>query len=135
MDRIRILLADDHDQVRVPMRARLSREADFEIVAEAATSESALKAAMATAPGVVLMDPIMRDGRGLVALTQIAQALPQAVLIALTAYSDTALQMELRRMGVASILDKGIESQKLVSTIRECARAANHRSSSPPSSA
>jgi DNA-binding NarL/FixJ family response regulator len=127
MERIRIMLADDHDQVRVPMRARLSREPDFEIVAEAATSESALKAALATTPQVVLIDPIMRDGRGLIALTQIAQALPQTILIALTAYSDTALQMELRRVGVASILDKGIETPHLVDKIRECARANHQR--------
>ena len=123
MERIRIMLADDHDQVRVPMRVRLSRESDFEIVAEAATSDSALKAALATTPQVILIDPIMRDGRGLVVLTQIAQALPHTMLIALTAYSDTALQMELRRVGVASILDKGIASPLLVEKIRECASA------------
>src|SRR5207247_3949893 len=123
---IRILLADDHDQVRVPMRARLSRESDFQIVAEAASSDSAVKAALVTIPNIVLMDPIMRDGHGLVALAQIAESLPHAKLIALTAYADTALQMELRRLGAAAILDKGIDSQRLVETIRECAQNANN---------
>ena len=126
MEAIRILLADDHDQVRVPIRARLSRESDLQIVAEAATSESAVRAALATTPHVVLMDPIMRDGHGLVALSQIAESLPHTAIIALTAYADTALQMELHHLGVACILDKGIESQQLIQTIREHAHNGNN---------
>ena len=78
MEAVRILLADDHDQVRAPMCARLSREPDLQIVAEAASSESSVKAALETRPNIVLIDPIMRDGRGLLALSQIAERLPDS---------------------------------------------------------
>ena len=118
MSSIRILLADDHQNVRTQIRARLSRESDFQIVGEAAHSEQAIEQALAARPDVVLIDPIMRDGHGLMAVHQIAQSLPHTALIVLTAYSDTVLQMELRRLGVRHILDKEVASERLVETIR-----------------
>lgn len=119
---IRILLADGHQNVRTQVHTRLSHEPGLEVVGAAATSEQAVELALATQPDIVLIDPIMPDGHGLLAVSQIAQGLPRATLIVLTAYSDTVMQMELRRMGVRQILDKGIESERLVETIRGVAK-------------
>src|SRR5512139_1884683 len=114
---IRILLVDGHENVRTQIRARLAREPDFVIAGEAATSELAQELAQSARPDLILIDPIMRDGHGLLALQQIAQASPQTVLVVLTAFSDTSLQMDLRRAGVSQILDKGIASERLVDII------------------
>src|SRR5262249_3940209 len=118
MDTIRILLADDHANVRTQIHARLARESGFTIVGEAAHSSEAIDMALKTQPDVVLMDPIMRDGRGLVAVNHIGKSMPHTALVILTAYADTALQVELRRLGARLILDKGIESAKLIELIR-----------------
>jgi DNA-binding NarL/FixJ family response regulator len=115
---IRILLADGHQNVRTQVLARLSHEPGLEVVGAAATSEQAVEFALAMQPDIVLIDPIMPDGHGLLAVSQIAQGLPLATLIVLTAFSDTVMQMELRRMGVRQILDKGIETERLVEAIR-----------------
>jgi DNA-binding NarL/FixJ family response regulator len=120
---IRILLVDGHANVRTQIRARLAREPDFAIAGEAATSERAQELAHSVQPDVILMDPIMPDGHGLLALQQIAQSLPGAALVVLTAFSDTSLQMDLRRAGVREILHKGIASEHLVEIIRR--HAAN----------
>ena len=119
MASIRILLADDHANVRDQIRNRLSREPDLEIVGEARHSTQAMELAAQTTPDVVLIDPIMRDGRGLVAVAQIAQQLPQVTIIVLTAFADTALQMELKRIGIRCILDKGIQSEQLIETVHQ----------------
>lgn len=120
---IRILLADDHANVRTQIHQRLSREPDFQIVGEAVNSGEAMRLADSTQPQVVLMDPIMRDGRGLLALSYIAEHLASIPIIVLMAFADTAMQMELKRLGVCCILDKGIASEQLIETVRKAGQA------------
>jgi tetratricopeptide (TPR) repeat protein len=116
---IRILLADDHANVRAQVCARLSRESDFEIVAEASNSPEAIERALAIQPEIVLIDPIMQDGLGLQTVREVAVGAPESAIVVLIAYADTALQMELRKLGVRRIVNKGIESARLVAMLRE----------------
>ena len=104
------------------IRARLSREPEFEIVGEADTSTGAIDLARRARPRIVLIDPLLRDGMGLQAVRRIVSELPRTTIIALTAFADTALRMELSKFGVLQILDKGIESKKLVNILREIGR-------------
>lgn len=120
---IRILLADDHPKVRAQIRTRLSREADLDIVAEAGTSAQAVECALVYQPRVVLIDPMMHDGSGLEAVRHIAERLPATAVVVLTAFADTALQIDLRKLGVRQILAKDIESERLVRALREAAGA------------
>ncbi len=131
MEPIRILLADDHPGVRAQIRARLSHEPLFEIVAEAEGSAQAVECAMTLKPQIVLIDPMMRDGLGLDATRQIATRLPDTAVVVLTAFADTAQRIELRKAGTRYILNKGIESQRLLDILHEIgqadtARAAGH---------
>ncbi len=119
MKPIRILLADDHPSVRAQIRARLSHESCFEIVGEAENSTQTVECAMTLKPHLVLIDPMMRDGLGIEATRQITTRLPQTAIVVLTAFADTAQRIELRKAGVRDILNKGIESQRLVETLRE----------------
>lgn len=125
MNPIRVMIADDHPQVRLQVRARLSREPGLEIAGEAAGSEQAIQCALDSRPHVILIDPIMSDGRGLVALGSIVTQLPHAAVVVLTAFADTAFRSELRKLGVRHILDKGIASERLVEIIRAEGAAAN----------
>jgi DNA-binding NarL/FixJ family response regulator len=125
MEKIRVLIADDHAQVRTFLAARLGREEDIEVVGEAASSSQAVEYSIAAKPHVILMDPMMRDGRGLEALKQIRGYLPATMLVVLTAFVDTSLQIELRKIGVPQILVKGLETNSLVDILRSA--AANPR--------
>jgi DNA-binding NarL/FixJ family response regulator len=118
MDRIRILLADGHLALRAQIFARLIRERDFEIVAVADNSDQAVEWARRTRPDIVLIDPPVSDERGLAALREIRAALPNTAIIVLTAYCDTAQRIELNRIGVRHILNKGLESSELVALLR-----------------
>ncbi len=124
MERIRIVIADDHPKVRAQIGARLGRELDIEIVGQADCSAQALDFTLEKQPHIVLMDPMMRDGKGLDVLRKIVAQIPATEVVVLTAFVDTALQMELQRAGVCRILPKGVNSSELVNVLREVASDA-----------
>lgn len=129
MERIPILLADEHEQVRTQVLARLDREQDLEIVGLADDSASALRLANETHPRLILMDPMMSDGLGLDAIRQLRADLPDTEIVVLTAFSDTAQTIELGKLGVRFILNKGIESHKLIQVLH---LAADHTNENHP---
>lgn len=123
MDKIRILLADDHPEILTYLASRLTREADIEIVGEAINSAQAIALALTEKPHIILIDPMMRDGLGMSALRQIATRYPEGELVVLTAVADTAEQMGYRKLGVQRVLIKGIESALLIDELREVLQA------------
>ena len=116
--KIRILLADDHLQVRGKLAARLRRESDFEVVGVTTNSIQTLQEAQAKQPDLLLMDPMMRDGLGLATLRQMRANLPNMVVVVLTAFIDTTLNIQFREMGIKHILAKGVLSSLLLSELR-----------------
>ncbi len=68
---IRILIADDHPVVRGGLQGMLAGEADFEVIAEAATGVQAVDLALRLQPDVVLMDLRMPELSGVKAISQI----------------------------------------------------------------
>lgn len=118
MNKVRVLLADSHSQVRTQLANRLQREQDIELIGQTSNSGQTLRMALSNPPDVLLIDPMMNDGFGLANLRQIVARLPTTMIIVLTAYVDTALKMEFDRMGVSQILTKGVSSESLLNTIR-----------------
>jgi len=116
--KIRVLLADDHLQVRGKLAARLRRESDFEVVGVTTNSIQTLQEAQAKQPDLLLMDPMMRDGLGLATLRQMRANLPNMVVVVLTAFIDTTLNIQFREMGIKHILAKGVLSSLLLSELR-----------------
>ncbi len=125
---IRILLLDEHTEVRAQLAARLGREPDFAIVCEPPTPTALLGCARQHQPHIVLVDPPPGDIHILRALTAIKQETTAAIVI-LTSVVDTYFQVELQRAGVDRILTKGIESSDLVTELRA---VATRPPTSPP---
>jgi DNA-binding NarL/FixJ family response regulator len=125
MEQIPILIADEHSQVRTQVLERLGRERDFKIVGVATDSSSVVRGAQVTQPRIVLIDPMMKDGLGLEAIRQLRATLPDVVVVVLCAVTDTAQRIELERLGVRFILNKGIESYKLVQLLHDASRTPN----------
>jgi DNA-binding NarL/FixJ family response regulator len=126
INKIRILLADDHPMVREQLAIRLRREADFEIAGIASSSRETLQETQATRPDILLMDPLMRDGLGFATLRQVHANFPDLVVVVLTAYVDTALNMRLQEMGIRHVLMKGIISSQLLAKLRAAGSALSH---------
>ncbi len=119
MDRVRVLIADDHANVRSQLKVRLEREQQLEIVGEAGSSSQAVECVQTREPHVLLIDPVMHDGLGMEAIRQLTERHPGLAIVVLTAAADTALTMDLRKAGVKHILNKNIATHELLQTLAQ----------------
>ena len=111
-------MADDHSIVRKQLALRLNSEPDIDVVGVAATSLETFQKIQMTHPHILVMDPLMRDGLGVATLRQVRANFPELVIIVLTAYVDTMLNMQFQKMGIKQILTKGIASSELLAALR-----------------
>lgn len=125
LSKIRILLADDHSIVREQLAIRLNSEPDLEVVGVASTSYETIQKIQKMHPHILLMDPLMRDGLGVATLRQVRANFPELVIVVLTAYVDTMLNMQFQQMGIKHILTKGIVSSQLLAELRAAYASAS----------
>ena len=119
MERITVLLAEDHPIVRVGFRALLKQERDIEVVGEAATGREAVQLTRKLRPAVVVMDIAMPLLNGLEATRQIRKDFPDTRVIILSAHSDDAYVEQAVEFGAAGFLLKQTSSDNLGTAIRE----------------
>jgi DNA-binding NarL/FixJ family response regulator len=118
---IRILIADDHEVVRIGLAALLDRQAGFRVVGEASSGQEAIRLARALRPDVVVMDIRMPDGSGTEACRAITAETPATPVIMLTSYADEEALFEAIAAGASGYVLKRIGSDELVSAIRTVA--------------
>jgi two-component system response regulator DevR len=118
---IRILIADDHEVVRIGLASLLDRQAGFRVVGEAASGNDAVRLARALRPDVVVMDIRMPDGSGTEACRAITSELPQTPVVMLTSYADEDALFEAIAAGASGYVLKRIGSDELVSAVRTVA--------------
>lgn len=118
MNKIRILLAEDHAVVREGIRRVVEQETDFEVVAEAQDGEEAVKLAAECLPDVALVDIVMPKLNGIEATKQIKESSPSTAVLALSAYDDDQFIFSLLEAGAAGYLLKSVHGRKLVAAIR-----------------
>jgi len=117
MDRIRVLLADDHAVLRAGLRALLSSQPDIEVVGEAATGAEAVTRARELGPDIVLMDITMSGPDGLEAIRQVRQSLPQTRVLALTMHDNLNYLREVLEAGGSGYVLKKAADTELLSAI------------------
>jgi DNA-binding NarL/FixJ family response regulator len=119
MNKIRLLLVDDHNVVRCGLRALLGSEADFEVVGEAASGREALMLTDTLKPDVVIMDLAMPLLNGLEATRQIIMNCPLAKVVVLSAYDDPTHVEQALAMEAAGYLLKHTAAEELIRAVRE----------------
>ena len=122
VDRIGVVIADDHEVVRRGVRSLLSTIEDIEVVGEAGTGDEAVAIATELVPDVVLLDLQMPGGHGLDATRQIASVLPSVAVVILTMYEDADSIDAALRAGARGYLLKGASQNDVVHAIRAAAR-------------
>ena len=120
MSTIRVVLADDHDLLRDGVASILGADPGVEVVGEAASGPSAVAAARALAPDVVLMDVEMPGG-GLAATRQILSSCPGTRVLVLTMFDLDEYVLEALRAGASGFLLKTTPSAALVAAVHACA--------------
>ncbi len=122
MNKIKVLLADDHTVVRQGINSLLKAEADIEVVGEAENGRQAVQMAKTLAPDIVIMDIAMPQLNGLEATRQIIkEGIPTKVLV-LSSYSDDEYVHQLTEAGAAGYLIKQTAANDLIKAIREAYR-------------
>src|SRR2546422_4915957 len=106
MQKITVLLADDHTIVRQGFRALLEAEQDIAIVGEAETGRQAVQLARKLLPDVVVMDIAMPLLNGVQATRQIIDELPSTKVVILSSYSDDEYLIQLTDAGASGYLLK-----------------------------
>ncbi len=117
-ERLKILIVDDHALMRMGIRNILEREPDFEIVAEADDSRTAIDAAFATNPDVILMDLSLPAPGGIETTQRIKRELPAAAIVVLSTEEDEDALFEAIKAGAAAFILKDISPEDLVMIIR-----------------
>jgi DNA-binding NarL/FixJ family response regulator len=119
MEKIRIVLADDHTVVRQGFRALLEEQKLFQIVGEAENGQDAVRTAKKTRPDVLVLDISMPILNGVQAARQIAKFDPKIKILILSMYKDEEYVREVFHAGAAGYILKQTSSSDLVKAIKE----------------
>jgi two-component system response regulator NreC len=117
MKKIRLMLVDDHEVVRVGLKNFLQTQEDFEVVAEASDGEEAVSRAMTTHPDIILMDITMPGVDGLEATRRLRVLCPECLILALTVHDDKQYFMQMLAAGASGYITKQAAGDDLISAI------------------
>lgn len=115
---MRIVIADDDPLVRMGLRAILSSEAGWEVVAEAGDGHEAITAVREHTPDVVLMDVRMPTMDGLAATREITATHPGTAVLVLTTFEVDEYVFEAMRSGAAGFVLKRVPPTELIEAVR-----------------
>jgi DNA-binding NarL/FixJ family response regulator len=122
MNKIRLVIVDDHPVVRDGLRGMLESQPDFEVVGEAANGEQAVQLANSLKPEVILMDLRMPVMDGVTALGEIKSSSLTVQVLVLTTYDSDADILPAIEAGAMGYLLKDTSREDLYSAIRATAR-------------
>jgi two-component system, NarL family, response regulator len=116
--KIRLLVADDHQVVRVGLRTIIDAEPDMEVVAEAADGRSTIAAFVAHSPDVTLMDLRMPGLSGPHIITEIRKHAPKAHVLVITTYNADEDMFRALKAGARGYILKDTFSEGMLDAIR-----------------
>lgn len=118
MDKIRLLLVDDHAMFRQGLRHLLEMEEDLEVMAEAANAAEAEAHVDARVPDVVLMDVALPDQDGAATAANILRRHPGCRVLMLTMHGDQEKVLAALAQGAKGYVLKTASAEELVRAIR-----------------
>ena len=121
-NKIKILIADDHQIVRMGLTTIFAKEADLEVVGEARNGIEAVRLARELNPDIVLMDLLMPKKSGADATAEILTATPSAKVLILTTFGESEEMKRALDAGASGALIKDTPHTKLVAAIRAVAK-------------
>ncbi|HEU4494908.1 MAG TPA: response regulator transcription factor [Rubrobacteraceae bacterium] len=122
MEKLRVLIADDHPLFRDGMRGLLSTQPDIEVAGEATTGDEAVKLTGELQPDVVLMDVRMPGLGGIEATRRVLAANPRIRVLVVTMFEDDATVFTAMRAGARGYVLKDDDKDDVLGAIRTVGR-------------
>lgn len=122
MAKQRILLVDDHEVVRLGLKALLEHHPRFEVVGEAGTAREAVEKVSALHPEVVVMDIRLPGASGIEACEEITKNFPDTRVIMLTSYAEDEMLFSAIRAGASGYVLKQIGGEDLIRALEAIGR-------------
>jgi two-component system, NarL family, response regulator NreC len=126
VERIRIVLADDHAVVRSGLRLLLDGESGLEVVAEAGDLDSARRYVRSQHPDVLVLDLNMRGGSSLEAIPDIRAEAPQTQIVVLTMQQEPAFARHALGAGAIGYVLKEAADDELAQAVRRAAAGESY---------
>lgn len=119
---LRIIIVDDHEVVRLGLRALLDRHPNFSVVDEAGSAKEAVQKVLQHRPEIVVMDIRLPGGNGIEACREIVAQSPETKVIMLTSFAEDDMLFEAIAAGAAGYVLKQIGGDDLVRAIESVGR-------------
>lgn len=114
---LRVVIADDAEDIRFLLALRLRREGGFEVVGEACTGAEAIEAIDEFAPDVLVLDLAMPVMDGLEAIPEVKRRRPDCKIVILSGFEEELLAKKAIALGADAYLEKGAAMKELGCTI------------------
>ncbi len=121
-NKLRILIAEDHEIVRSGLKLTVELQPDMEVVGEAGDGREAIRLAEELKPDLILMDVSMPVLNGLTAAAKLGRTMPEVKILTLTRHTDDAYLQELLQAGVSGYVLKQSAPDELIRAIRAVAK-------------
>lgn len=118
---IRLLIVDEHEQVRRALEACLQSAEDLQVVKSTGRYAQAVQEARNLAPEVILLETKAPDG--MATLQAMRELAPQSAVIVLTSYSDSREEEAVLALGACAYVLKTLDTHALLETIRRAGGA------------
>jgi DNA-binding NarL/FixJ family response regulator len=128
MDKIRLLIADDHEMMREGLKSLLQKEANMDIVGETEDGEQTVEKATKSGVHIVIMDVSMPGLNGIEATRKIVAGNPNTKIIALSGYPNKEFVREMLSAGASAYVLKKRAYEELIRAVNEVMKGKKYLS-------
>ncbi|EHI68885.1 response regulator [Streptococcus ictaluri] len=122
MTKLKIILVDDHEMVRMGLKSFFNLQADIEVVGEASNGREGVDLALSLKPDVVVMDLVMPELDGVEATLEILKEWKEAKVLVLTSYLDNEKIYPVIDAGAKGYMLKTSSAAEILNAIRKVAK-------------
>jgi two-component system response regulator NreC len=126
MQKLRIMLAEDHLTVREGIKLLINSQPDMEVIGEVGDGGAAIREAQKIVPDIVVMDVSVPNVNGLKATKRLKLSAPNIKVLTLTRHTDDAYLQQLIESGASGYVLKQSAPTELIRAIRTIASGKNY---------
>ena len=128
MEKIRVLIADDHAVVRMGLASLLGTSKAIEVVGDAFDGEDTVRKALKLAPDVVVMDLVMPRKDGIAATAELQRKVPSAKILILTTFGSSENIAKALKAGAVGAVLKSSGNDELIGAVLKVAKGERYLS-------